>query len=46
MLSGEECFIETLKPVIELPECGLMPKTESRMQIYIYIKQSIDRNIT
>jgi len=44
MLSGEECLIENSKAGAKLPECGLMPKTESRMQIYI--KQSIDKNIT
>ena len=39
-------LLKTLKPVITLSEseCGLMPKTEPRMQIYV--KQSIDENIT
>ena len=28
-------LIETLKPVIKLPEYGLMPTTEPRSQIYV-----------
>jgi len=33
--SGEECLIETLEPVIELPEYGLMPTIENKIEKYM-----------
>jgi len=33
--SGEECLFETLEPVIELPEYGLMPTIENKIEKYM-----------
>ena len=46
LLAHPVYYRQTLKPVIVLSESeyGLMPKTEPRKQIYV--KQSIDENIT
>ena len=45
MLSGEERLIETLMPVIGLPECGLMPNIENKAPMIckynIYIQNNL-----
>ena len=33
--SGEECLIETLEPVFELPQYGLMPTIENKIEKYM-----------